>query len=127
MVVGYDFSTAADDALLWAASLARQTSAHLAVVHVVDTESDDDPALDEVRTRLADVVRGIGADVSTQVVAGAPVAERLVRFADETDADALVVAMADGSAVRRWILGSVAEEVLHKAHCPVIAYRADDT
>jgi len=46
--------------------------------------------------------------------------------ADETDADMIVVGMTTHSAVQRWVLGSVADQVLHRAHCPVVAYRAED-
>lgn len=127
IVVGYDFSENADDALAWVAEVARATNAHVSVVNVVDAASESDPAVAEARINLAGAVQELGVEVSTHVVAGGPVADRLVAFADETDADALVVAMSGGNAVRRWILGSVADEVLHKAHCPVIAYRTDDT
>ena len=127
IVVGYDFSENADDALAWVAEVARATKAHVSVVNVVDAASESAPAVAEARINLAGAVQELGVEVSTHVVAGGPVADRLVAFADETDADALVVAMSGGNSMRRWILGSVADEVLHKAHCPVIAYRTDDT
>ncbi len=127
IVVGYDFSENADDALAWVADVARATGASVSVVHVVDAPSDDAPAADEARRKLSAATQDLGVETSNHVVIGAQIADRLVAFADETDADALVVAMTGGGAVRRWILGSVADEVLHKAHCPVIAYRAEDT
>ncbi len=127
IVVGYDFSETADDALAWTADLARSTNATMAVVHVVDAASEDDPAVDEARRNLAAATQDLGLEVTAQVEVDSRVAARLVAYADETDADALVVAMSTGNSVRRWFLGSVADEVLQKAHCPVIAYRSDDT
>lgn len=127
IVVGYDFSERADDALAWASDLAKATGAHVAVVHVtVRAASEEDPGLSAVRADLAAAVQDLAGDVSTHVLVGGTVAERLVGFADETDADAIVVAMTEGSAVRRWMLGSVADDVLHSAHCPVIAYRSGE-
>jgi nucleotide-binding universal stress UspA family protein len=127
IVVGYDFSENADDALAWVADLARSTGAQVAVVHVVSAPSEDAPEVDEARRNLAAATQDLGVEVTTHVAVGGHVAERLVTYADDTDADALVVAMSGGKSVRRWILGSVADEVLLKAHCPVIAYRSDDT
>ncbi len=127
IVVGYDFSETADDAVAWTADLARATNAQMAVVHVVDAASEDDPSVDEARRNLAAATQDLGLEVTAQVEVASHVAARLVAYADETDADALVVAMSSGNSVRRWFLGSVADEVLQKAHCPVIAYRGDDT
>jgi nucleotide-binding universal stress UspA family protein len=127
IVVGYDFSEAADDALAWTADLARATGAQIAVVHVIDASNDGTPAVDEARRNLVAAAQDLGLEVTTHVEVGAHVAAKLVAYADDTDADALVVAMSEGNSVRRWFLGSVADEVLQKAHCPVIAYRGEDT
>lgn len=127
IVVAYDFSEASDDALAWTADLARSTGARVEVMHVIDAPSNDAPEVDEARRKLAEAVQELGVEVSTHVDVGSGVAERLVSHADETDADALVVAMTEGPSMRRWFLGSVADEVLRKARCPVIAYRSEDT
>jgi nucleotide-binding universal stress UspA family protein len=125
IVVGYDFSEMADDAFAWTVDLARTTGAHIALVHVVRAASDDDPALTERRAELASVMQDL-PNVSSQVITGDSVSDRLIAFADETDADMIVVGMTTHSAMQRWVLGSVADQVLHRAHCPVVAYRADD-
>jgi len=125
IVVGYDFSEMADDAFAWTVDLARTTGAHVALVHVARAPSDDDPALAERRAELAAVMQDL-PEVSSHVIAGDSVSDRLIAFADETDADMIVVGMTTHSAVQRWVLGSVADQVLHRAHCPVVAYRAED-
>ncbi|MFO0610168.1 MAG: universal stress protein [Polyangiales bacterium] len=125
VVVGYDFSEMADDAFAWAVDLARPSGAHVSLVHVARAAGDDDPALAERRAELAAVMQDL-PDVSSHVVAGESVSDRLIAFADETDADLIVVGMTTHSAVERWVLGSVADQVLHRAHCPVVAYRTDD-
>jgi nucleotide-binding universal stress UspA family protein len=125
IVVGYDFSEMADDAFAWTVDLARTCGAHIALVHVARGASDDDPALTARRADLAAVAQDI-PDVSAHVVVGESVSERLIAFADETDADLIVVGMTTNSVLQRWVLGSVADQVLHRAHCPVVAYRTED-
>lgn len=125
IVVGYDFSEMADDAFAWAVDLARTTGAHVSLVHVTRGAGDDDPAFAERRAELAAVMQDL-PDVSSHIVSGDSVSDRLIAFADETDADLIVVGMTTSSAVQRWVLGSVADRVLHGAHCPVVAYRTED-
>lgn len=127
IVVGYDFSEGADDALAWAADLARSVGARVEAMHVIDAPAIDAPEVDDARRKLAEAVQDLGVEVSTHVEVGSRIAEQLIAHADETDADALVVAMTESPSVRRWFLGSVADEVLRKARCPVIAYRSEDT
>lgn len=125
IVIGYDFSETADDALAWTVDLAKTTGAHVSVVHVSSATEEGDPEVARRRADLAAATQDLDG-VSTHVLLGDAVASRLVAFADETDADAIVVAMTGGASMRRWMLGSVADDVLHTAHCPVIAYRAEE-
>lgn len=125
IVIGYDFSETADDALAWTLDLAKATGAHVSVVHVSQATGEHDPEVTRRRADLAAATQDLD-DVSTHVLLGDAVAARLVAFADETDADAIVVAMTGASSMRRWMLGSVADDVLHTSHCPVIAYRAEE-
>lgn len=125
IVVGYDFSEMADDAFAWTVDLARTTGAHVSLVHVTRGEGDDDPGLGERRAELAAVMQDL-PNASSHVVAGDSISERLIAFADETDADLIVVGMTTNNALQRWVLGSVADQILHRAHCPVVAYRTED-
>jgi nucleotide-binding universal stress UspA family protein len=132
VVLAYDFSEASENALSWISDvvLAMPSTVeatqrpHLSVVHVVETQHGSREHTAAVE-RLVTAVQGLTVDASTHVIVGAGIAEKLVEFADNTDADAMVVCI-KGGIVRRWITGSVSDSVLHHAHCPVIAYRDED-
>ena len=57
------------------------------------------------------------------LVRGNPPAIDLVKFAEEDDYDHIIVGSHGRSGITRILLGSVAEEVIRKAHCPVTVFR----
>ena len=109
IVVGYDFSDHADDALQWAVELARTLNAQVALTHVIDTRSDDDPAIESARARLVAMANDIGPEIVSHVLHGHAVAKALVHFADTSDADLLVIGTRGLGGVARILLGSVAD------------------
>lgn len=86
-------------------------------------------ALARARAQLEVYLRGIaarvrewGASVRYEIREGNP-AEEILACALEIEAD-LVVMHAHGlSGVSRWVYGSVADRVLHRAPCPVLLVR----
>ena len=126
IVVGYDFTEAADDALGWALELAEPLNAAVNVVHIADSNDDNAPKVTERREALARVAEDGGARVTSQVVLGSDVAKALVGLAEECNADLIVVATRQMSPMQRWFLGSVADEVIRAAHCPVVTVRSGD-
>ena len=54
---------------------------------------------------------------------GADVAEEIMRVADETDADVIVIGMRHRTPVGKMIMGSVAQQVLLDAPCWVLAVK----
>ncbi len=125
LVVAYDFSEQADDAMSWAADLARPLGATLSLVHVTDAEPDD-PGVVAVRKELARLGDEMGPEVATHVVFDRDIARGIVHHAEEIAADAIVVASRRLGALQRFFVGSVADEVLRRAHCPVIMVREGD-
>ncbi len=126
IVVGYDFTEASDDALSWALDLAQPLQATVNVVHIADGNDDNDPKVVERRAALARVADDAGPGVTSQLVLGSDIARALVDLAEEGNADLIVVATRQVSAMRRWFLGSVADEVIRAAHCPVVTVRSGD-
>jgi len=49
-----------------------------------------------------------------------PIPETILEVADEVHADMIAMSTHGRTGVARWFLGSVADEVVHKAHVPVI-------
>jgi len=125
VVVAYDFSEHADDALSWAADLTRPLGATLSLVHVTDADPDD-PGVASARRALARLGDELGPDVATHVVFDRDIARGIVHHAEEVAADAIVVASRRLGALQRFFVGSVADEVLRRAHCPVILVREGD-
>lgn len=77
-----------------------------------------------MRETLTEVVNALHtpARTETSVVVGSP-AERICSAANEPDVDLVVVGARGLGAVKRLLLGSVSERVLHHATCPVLVVK----
>lgn len=141
IVVATDFSEASELALRAGSLLATQNEAKLFVVHVhvppdtaalvLDPQTGlfmaDSYTREQLHQQLTDLVgrvlpdaRGVTLAVSTSRRA----AEGLCHYAEHVDADLLVVATHGRTGVGRLLIGSVAEEVVRKASCPVLTLRS---
>ncbi len=141
-----DFSACAEGAYRHAAWLADRFGAELHVLHVV--ESDDAPVRDwpesagtgHLRLSLADVAEQLGlpapADahdptdvvevVETEVV-GPSAPEAILDYAHDEEVGLIVMGTHGRRGWQRSLLGSVAEQVLRKAPCPVLTVRPPET
>lgn len=126
-----DYSSSTDQALSYAASLARGMRATLLVVHVShrrqhpvgEVSSDDSHASDEELAELAAVKpRDPFIACEHRLLFGDPAAE-IIKLADQEHVNAIVVGAHHDSRLLRLLVGGVAERVLRTAHCPVISYR----
>jgi nucleotide-binding universal stress UspA family protein len=68
--------------------------------------------------RIAQRLQNVGYRVHRKVDMGAP-AETILKTAEETHADAIIMSTHGRSGLSRWILGSVTQKVLSAAGCPV--------
>jgi nucleotide-binding universal stress UspA family protein len=75
--------------------------------------------------RVAQELQQAGYQVSTQVTRRGA-AEAILDYANHHGVDLIVIASHGRSGIRRWILGSVTQKVLHSAHIPVLVIRPDD-
>lgn len=64
--------------------------------------------------------------IETKAVSG-PAAEAIVHYAEDNDADLVVLSSHGRTGGSRWVYGSVAEKVLHHAPCDVAIIRAQAT
>jgi nucleotide-binding universal stress UspA family protein len=133
-----DFSEAAARAFPQAAFLADWHDAELHVVNVTEpsTSPDNGPKpdlpvpLDTLTDWLGRTAPESGprldelSIVQTQVESGMP-AERLVAYVEDRDVDLVVMGTHGRRGIRRMLLGSVTEEVVRKASCPVLTVRTD--
>jgi nucleotide-binding universal stress UspA family protein len=127
-----DFSTNNDKALALATSLARDSGAKLFIVHAVESPlayveanyygvSNPDPK--DLSEMLKQVVPPVG-DVAYehQMLVGTP-ADAIVDFAEQTQADFIVMGTHGRTGLSRALMGSVAEAVVRKAPCPVLTVK----
>jgi len=135
-----DFSAGAEKAFPHAAALAHW---HDAELHLLNVREGGGEARAEMEAEfpasvntLAALLEG-GDDASSPVdvsalslvqeqVDGPSPADAIVSYADEHDVDLVVAGTHGRRGLRRLFIGSVAEEVLRRAPCPVLTVRADE-
>jgi nucleotide-binding universal stress UspA family protein len=141
IVVGTDGSDTAGEAVRQAIDLAKLAGASLSIVSAyaplpkrqVESEKLDAPTdvqyeigpredVNLVLDAAAAPARKEGIDVHTHPVEGDP-ADAILNVAEETDADLIVVGNKGMAGARRFLLGSVPNNVSHHAPCSVIIVR----
>ena len=142
ILVPTDFASASDAALVCAKDLADKYGARLSLLHVLTNPEATGfwtpevyvPASLEARERLVReaqerVERALTAedrtrsDVTIQIRIGS-VAEHILDFAREHRVDLIVMGTHGRRGLSHLLLGSVAEQVLRIAPCPVLTTRA---
>jgi nucleotide-binding universal stress UspA family protein len=71
------------------------------------------------------MLREKGVSARSEVLLGQP-AEEIIDYADEENADLIVMCTHGRSGLGRWVFGSVTEKVLRAAHTPVLVIRPGD-
>ena len=125
ILVGTDFSEPAMPAVEAAADEGRWYGAPVTVLHCLEEPGKAAPARDRAklaRILLEDMARQLGIVGDVQVRKGSP-AEQIVRAAEETGAELVVVATSGKTGLARHLLGSVAEAVVRSASCSVLVVR----
>jgi nucleotide-binding universal stress UspA family protein len=141
IVVGTDGSETAGEAVRQAVDLAKLAGATLSIVSAyapiperkVKDQQRDAPAdvqyeigpredVNLVLDAAAADARKEGIEVQTHPVEGDP-AEAILNVAEETDADLIVVGNKGMTGARRFLLGSVPNNISHHAPCSVIIVR----
>jgi len=141
IVVGTDGSNTATQAVEKATELAKLTGAELNIVSAfepvskrrLEGEQQDAPAdvqyeigpredVNIVLDAAAAAAKKEGVEVQTHPVEGAP-SDAILNVADETKADLIVVGNKGMTGARRFLLGSVPNNVSHHAPCSVIIVR----
>jgi nucleotide-binding universal stress UspA family protein len=121
-----------------AIELCERTGSELHVVHVGEyvpmilayTEEEPIELQRNAERLLEEQVESIRAAGGT--VAGAHLrlgrpAEQIIDLSEELGVGVIVVGSRGESALRRAVLGSVSEDVVRYAHCPVFVVRAEET
>ena len=134
IVLATDGSREADLAASTAAELAKSTDSELHVVHVgsvaptffAATEEEPARMAREARKMLDDQVGSIeatGANVAEAHLRFGGAAEEIVALAEDKGAGLIVMGSRGRGGIRRALMGSVSENVVRHAHCPVLVVR----
>jgi nucleotide-binding universal stress UspA family protein len=145
ILVPLDGSTLAETALVHAQALATQMHSSLVLLRVSAYPSYDflfvDPLLaatlrqdveqihDEERRYLRETAAGLkkaGLRVSADLREGDP-AEAILETAASSHADLIVMTTHGRGGLSRWLMGSVADRIVHHASIPVLLIRAGPT
>jgi nucleotide-binding universal stress UspA family protein len=139
ILVPIDFSDASARALEYGSRLASTLGAELTIVHVVaplvthawmdgaDQGGDTiDAWLNDAHATVADAVASVRDHVPVVrgTVAIGLEAEEILDFASRQRIDLIVMGMHGHGRRARWIHGSVTDQVLRRAPCPVLAIPA---
>ena len=141
IVVGTDGSDTAEEAVSQAIDLAKLTGATLSVVSAfapvskrrIQGEAEGAPAdianqigpredVNLILDAAAAKARAAGVEVQTHPIQGDP-AEAILSVAEEIKADLIVVGNKGMTGARRFVLGSVPNNISHHAPCSVIIVR----
>ncbi len=140
-----DFSECAEGAFAHAAALASQYGAELHVLHVViwpvmipsyglDTlypAFDDGRLVEQLKGAAEEQIQSYlgspltkGVRVFTEQVSGDAAAPAILAYADERDIDLIVMGTHGRRGIRKWMMGSVVQEVVRRSECPVFTVTA---
>jgi nucleotide-binding universal stress UspA family protein len=128
-----DYSHTGDAALAFATMLAKESAGRLIIVHVQEAPlaygggemyyGIPEPSTTELLDMLHEVKpTDPSVPVEYRLLTGDP-AEAVVRLAEEDDVDMIVLGSHGRTGLTRLLMGSVAEAIVRKAHCPVLVYK----
>ena len=129
-----DFSTTGQTALEMATSLARDRGAKLLIVHVEEPPMAygggelyygiEEPDREQLKKMLSEVLpTDPSVGYEHRLMVGSP-ATAIVHLAEKEGVEMIVMPTHGRTGLLRVLMGSVAEEVVRKAKCPVLTVKA---
>ena len=139
MLVPFDGSEVAESVFVYVKELAARLSLDVTVLRVCGNQEKEHLPMHQgyieqtadallyqshqVRRMLGTEGGANGLSVHGELCVGRP-GEEIVRHAQENDIDLIVMATHGRSGIKRWAMGSVADEVLHACKVPIWLVRA---
>ena len=136
ILVPLDGSELAEVALPYAEELAGRLGSEVTLIHVYESAEAEYQQMHQAYVEKMVEATKEGAErflakskvkrvrVKPALLVGNP-AEQIVDYADEGNADLIIIATHGRSGITRWLLGSVADKVLRATKRPVALIRAD--
>ena len=129
VLVGYDGSEAAKHALGLATEHAKTFGAQVIVAKSIDEAKDlKYPDIERAEQELAREIRrkinGYGIPYKTHLlVSSLSSGENIVRYAESTKVDEIIIGVRRRSKVQKLLFGSTAQYVILKSPCPVVTIK----
>jgi nucleotide-binding universal stress UspA family protein len=130
VVLGLDGSESSDKALEYATELAKEHGSKIHVVHVIELVAgrgggtahvNEDELKARIKRQVDDLVEaGIVAELELHAAMVGGPAHVIADVAARVEADVIVTGSRGHSAYAGILLGSVAQRLLHLAHCPML-------
>lgn len=131
VLLATDLSPAANNALLYAASVAEKHESTLWVIHVIhpdiypfqlpetwpQTAQAEEQVREMARNEIEKRLRGIRHGL---IFERGPIWRTISRVIDKKEVDLLVVGTHGRTGISKMVMGSVAEQILRQACCPVL-------
>jgi nucleotide-binding universal stress UspA family protein len=139
ILVATDFSATATAAIDWAVELARQQGGSVELVHAITVPLSipgyvpsagnfQEEVTRAAEARLAEAgatLGGTGVEIATFLDTGTP-SQVILDRAEAISPLAIVLGTRGLTGLRHLLLGSTAQQVVHDAHCPVLAVHPGD-
>ena len=132
VLIATDFSEASQRALCSALTLAGDTAAEFSIIHVLQPDwryatLEKPPEIDlqrvDAEQQLKSLIQNVPhRDIHIVLVRNPHVAEAVASVINESDVDLLVLGTRGRGGLSKFALGSVAEELLRLAPCPVMTF-----
>lgn len=129
-----DFSEYNHSANAYASTLASTTGARIIYLHAFLPDHFENPPahFDAEKTekqltqKMEEFIKPDAEEIACSYVVenGLP-AERIVAYANSNNVDLIVIGTHGRTGLRRLLMGSVAEAVVRRAECPVLAIKAE--
>ena len=139
ILVATDFSATATAAIDWAVELARQQGGSVELVHAITVplsipgyvpsagnfQTEVTRAAEARLAEAAAALGGTGLEIATFLDTGTP-SQVILDRAEAISPLAIVLGTRGLTGLRHLLLGSTAQQVVHDAHCPVLAVHPGD-
>jgi nucleotide-binding universal stress UspA family protein len=128
ILVGYDGSNVAKEALALAKKHAKTFRASVEIVTSMTKGTESERVDIEKAERGLEYAKGLFIEDNTScnthlLIRGLSPGEDIVEFAKENNVDEIIVGVKRRSKVGKILMGSTAQYVILKAHCPVVSVK----
>jgi nucleotide-binding universal stress UspA family protein len=124
ILVPLDGSQAAEAVLPYVELIAPKAGSGVTLLSVL-AEGQDNAEAQRYLDKTAERLRGAGVDCSSETASG-PEAAAILERAEAENFDLIAMSTHGRSGLMRWVLGSVADKVLHGTDRPLLLVRAGD-